>query len=155
MLAWGHLKGSVEATPRGGGAGCCEDLVFVLAAGPPPRAALPPGSELLEGMALPGDGACGPCTVWPVHLPRRGPDPQQACPPPGCVDHSHAALPCAVCAPGPRHHAARRLQRHQRLPAHRLLPPKRGHGQYPGITHVQAGVGAGSRGKWLEIWSQL
>lgn len=75
---------------------------------------------------------------------------QQACPLPGGVDHGHAALPRAVRAPGPWHHAARRLQRHQRLPAHRLLPPKGGHGQCLGTTHPGFRVGVGSQ-MWAAV----
>lgn len=71
---------------------------------------------------------------------------------PGGVDHSHAALLRAVRAPGSRRHAARRLQRHQCLPAHRLLPLERGHGQCSVTTKPWARLvggfsGAGDDGK--------
>lgn len=96
-----------------------------------------------------GEGVTGSLTPTLHHTGSRARLSWPACPLPGCVDHCHAALPRAVRAPGPWHHAARRLQRHQRLPAHRLLPPKRGHGQCPATTHP---LGQGEKGSQCSMW---
>ena len=90
------------------------------------------------------EGVTGSLTPALHHAGGRARLSRRACPLPGRVDHGHAALPRAVRAPGPWHHAARRLQRHQRLPAHRLLPPERGHGQCPATTHP-----------WARLWGVL
>lgn len=137
-----------------------------------PRCALAPGLQAAVGAAsvcsLSWSTRAWRWGFWHVHCvrlgegrvclaPGKGPVPPQphqargraglsrlASPLPGCVDHGHAALLRAVCAPGPWRHTARRLQWHQCLPAHRLLPPERGHGQCSATTHPWARVGEGS-----------
>lgn len=127
---------------------CADSPAWVLAARGSGRAQRW-SSRLVHGEGSFGEGMPGSLGQARAHCRAPGGGEarlsQQACPLPGGVDHSHAALSRAVRAPGPRHHAARRLQRHQRLPAHRLLPPQRGHGQCPGTVRPPARVGEGSR----------